>query len=85
MTFEASFYGWQDNHNQNHTFNTQNYRQMGESLAMGLYYSLIGVSKVRQTSMPKKIGEKEGKLWRNSQKMAEKWERQLEKELKEQM
>ena len=58
---------------------------MGESLAMGLYYSLIGVPKVRQTSMPKKIGEKEGKLWRNSQKMAEKWERQLEKELKEQM
>ena len=50
---------------------------------MGLYYTLIGVPKVKQGPMPKYMNDKEAKLWKNSQKMAEKWERELEKELRE--
>ena len=77
LTFETSFYGWVDANGQNHTFNAQHFRQLGESLGVGLYYSLLGVPRVKQNAPPprRQMSEKEVKVFKNSQKMAEKWEK----------
>ena len=49
LTFEASFYGWVDQHKGIIvSFKPQDYRMIGESLGMGFYYSLIGIDKVKK-------------------------------------
>ena len=61
-------------------------RMIGESLAMGLYYSYIGVDRARKmeetkgSNLFKGNSEKEKILMKNSTKMLEKWNKQLEKE-----
>lgn len=46
LTFEVSFYGWEDEMKKtNHHFNTQHFESIGETLALGLFYTEVGIKK----------------------------------------
>lgn len=61
---------------------------MGESLGLGFYYTFIGIEKARQvknSTLPKCQTEKEKVLMKNSVKLLEKWNKQLDKESNQQV